>query len=612
MLCICRLDHWVPISLCRPFCPVWRPCLWVVSQGSKSRCLGVPWPSRSLPGDTGANRHLAWLPRLFWVSNSHPQSQQNWSWLLQTVAEPSVLVSFLWVLPFACLSASAKKPTASDCEKSSVSLSSSDSESLILPFVAVDSSSSAASSTSEASRLSVVSWLLLLAVDVPCSSLLSSSWWSSSGCQIPSCDDPSSCRSGVSVLPGIAPTSFSLMITSRIATTLRVMGTYTRFPITPSVEPTKLLFSALGSSLLTSLSLFFMKTLQPKIDNLLFDSLGFIPRISSTGHFSSRLTTKFPIRSLLRGELLLPTLSWENPSQWASILPSPAVSSCTYQLINSVVASLVRSSPVECLHLSSTSWTVLRESPSHCLVSLSWVSHTENKLLLAGQCFTLCLKQVHKLKICELVCKHKAGPEPWQWLYFESSITYVNTLSSFSSASVSATLGTGVFVILANAHTMHTSLISPTVFGAFLTTSAWFKLPNRLCHFLALWSFTLLELILISRTLQGKKNYFLVLILPEFPSGVSCSYFFSRKWSYVPTPCILRLIRCLKHSQAHIKHFWVRIGSPFVWGYADPHTVSTQHSRSLSFAISDHWLNGHKLQERFDVRHYVIYRTTVH
>ena len=40
-------------------------------------------------------------------------------------------------------------------------------------------------------------------------------------------------------------------------------------------------------------------------------------------------------------------------------------------------------------------------------------------------------------------------------------ITSVNTLSSFSSAWVSATLCTGVFVILANTHTLHTSLCSP-------------------------------------------------------------------------------------------------------------------------------------------------------
>ena len=54
-------------------------------------------------------------------------------------------------------------------------------------------------------------------------------------------------------------------------------------------------------------------------------------------------------------------------------------------------------------------------------------------------------------------------------------ITSVNTLSSFSSAWVSANLGTGVFVILANAHTLHALSISLTVSGAFLTTSARFK-----------------------------------------------------------------------------------------------------------------------------------------
>ena len=83
VLCISRLDRWVPISICRPICPVWRPCLWMVSLGSKSRCLGVPWPSPSLLGVTGPNRHLAWLLRLFWVPYKHPHSQQDRSWLLQ-------------------------------------------------------------------------------------------------------------------------------------------------------------------------------------------------------------------------------------------------------------------------------------------------------------------------------------------------------------------------------------------------------------------------------------------------------------------------------------------------------------------------------------------------
>ena len=64
----------------------------------------------------------------------------------------------------------------------------------------------------------------------------------------------------------------------------------------------------------------------------------------------------------------------------------------------------------------------------------------------------------------------------------------------------------------------------------------------------------------LERCRVSKTNCFLVLVLPEFPSGVSCSCFLSRKWSYVPTPCILRLIGGLKNSPAHTEHFWVRIG----------------------------------------------------
>ena len=143
-----------------------------------------------------------------------------------------------------------------------------------------------------------------------------------------------------------------------------------------------------------------MKTVQPKIDNLLIGSLGFIPLISSAGHFSSpRLTTKFLILAAWR--IAAPHI----------ILGSP----------ESMSKHLAISSSVECLQLSSTSWTALRETPSHCLASASWASHTEKKFLQAGRCFTLCLKQFHKHKLRVLVCKHYAEPEPWQWLYSERS-----------------------------------------------------------------------------------------------------------------------------------------------------------------------------------------------
>ena len=66
----------------------------------------------------------------------------------------------------------------------------------------------------------------------------------------------------------------------------------------------------------------------------------------------------------------------------------------------------------------------------------------------------------------------------------------------------------------------------------------------------------------LERCRLSKTNFFLVLVLPEFPSGVSCSCFLSWKWSYVPTPCFFRLVGVLKNSPAHTKHFWVRIGIP--------------------------------------------------
>ena len=54
-------------------------------------------------------------------------------------------------------------------------------------------------------------------------------------------------------------------------------------------------------------------------------------------------------------------------------------------------------------------------------------------------------------------------------------ITSVNTLSSFSSAWVPVTLGTGVFVILVKVDTLQTSSSFPNVCGTLLTTSALLK-----------------------------------------------------------------------------------------------------------------------------------------
>ena len=138
------------------------------------------------------------------------------------------------------------------------------------------------------------------------------------------------------------------------------------------------------------------------------------------------------------------------------------------QLTRSVVAFVVWSSPVECLHQSSTSRTALRKTPLHCLASASWLSHTENKLLQSGQCFTLCLKQVHNHKLRVLVCEHNENPDIDSTL--KCPITSVNTLFS-SSACVPAAIVIGTFVILGNAHTFHNSLSSPTVSDAFLATS---------------------------------------------------------------------------------------------------------------------------------------------
>ena len=125
-----------------------------------------------------------------------------------------------------------------------MSLLCSDSEWQRFPLVAIDFSSMAANSTSEPSRLChflcvyalwVMPLLIFYAVDVPCFCVLQSSWWPSSGCQIPSCCDPSSSRSVVPALSVTEPNSDSLMITSRTAITSRLLCTNNSYPLSPLV-----------------------------------------------------------------------------------------------------------------------------------------------------------------------------------------------------------------------------------------------------------------------------------------------------------------------------------------------------------------------------------------
>ena len=128
--------------------------------------------------------------------------------------------------------------------------------------------------------------------------------------------------------------------------------------------------------------------------------------------------------------------------------------------------------------------------------------------------------------------------------------TSVNTHSLFTTA-WSATLGSGVFVILPVGHKLLALLSSPTVSDAFLSISGRIKYPivfttslyfQGSCCCYSIW--------ILERCSAGRTKFFLVLILPEFPSEVSCSYLFSPKWSCFPTPSILTLIWGLSNSQA--------------------------------------------------------------
>ena len=114
---------------------------------------------------------------------------------------------------------------------------------------------------------------------------------------------------------------------------------------------------------------------------------------------------------------------------------------------------------------------------------------------------------------------------------------------------------------------------------------------------------------ILERCRVSKTNYFLVFVLNEFPSGVSCSYFLSQMWSYVPTSCNLRLIKGLKISPAHTKHFWVRIGISILRVCWSSHSLCPSLWNPLRWEF---WPLIERLQKRIDVRHYVICTTNVH
>ena len=346
-----------------------------------------------------------------------------------------------------------------------------------------------------------------------------------------------------------------------------------------------------------------------KKDSLLIESLGFIHHISSAGHFSStRLTTKFLI--FVAWRIAAPRIilgSLETMSKHlaisSSVLLHLSANPFCFGVSGMVFSCRMPASKQYVLNCS-----VRNSFALSCLSFLGVPTLRTNFFRLASaSLFALSKSTNTNIVYWSANTMQNRNPESDSTL--KGPITSVNTLSSFSSAWVSATLGTGVFVILANAHKLHTHWIhrapplSPVHSWSHpLDSNGPIVCATSLqCQVSRRWNSSWI----LERCRVSKTNYFVVLVLPEFSSGISCSCFFSQTWSYVPTPCILRPIEGLKNSPAHTKHFWVRNGIPFVWGYADPHTASSHHSGSLYVGISDHWLTGQKVQESINVRHYV-------
>ena len=228
--------------------------------------------------------------------------------------------------------------------------------------------------------------------------------------------------------------------------------------------------------------------MQPKKDNLLIKSLGFTPGISLFGHFSSHyFTTNFLILFVWR--FAVPhIILWrpESMSKRFAISSSVLLHFSASFCVAFFVASLVLSSTVECLYLSSTSWTFLTKTPSHCLASNSWVPHFEKNFfrLTSISIFAWSKSTNTNAVYCYANTTQKQKPDGD--ITLKGLILSLNTLSSTSSAWISATFSAGVFVIWADAQTLHTSSCPLTLLGTFLTISAWFKWTPCLGRFLAI------------------------------------------------------------------------------------------------------------------------------
>ena len=213
----------------------------------------------------------------------------------------------------------------------------------------------------------------------------------------------------------------------------------------------KLSFHFLGSSLLKSLFRFRMKIVQPKIDNLLIESLGFKPRISSSRYFSSPpLTSKFLILFAWRiATLYIILLGKTRVNEQASCISSSFLLRLSANSFCCGVSGTVFSCrlPASKQHILNCS-----ERKSFALSSLSFLgvcTLRTNFFRLASASFFALRKSTNK-NFVFWSAKTMQNQNPDSDSTLKGPITTVNNLPSFSSNWVSATLDIGVFVILSS------------------------------------------------------------------------------------------------------------------------------------------------------------------
>ena len=298
-----------------------------------------------------------------------------------------------------------------------------------------------------------------------------------------------------------------------------------------------------------------MKTVQPKIDNLLIENLGLIPRIIGGLFSSPRLKIKFLM--LFAWKMAAPHIMLGRPE------------SMSKQLANSSSVLLRLSADTFCCGVSGMVFSCRMPASKQYIIKCS----ERNSFTLSCLSFlgvTTLKTNFFRLAIASLLDLSKSTNT--NFMYWSANPKNDSTMKvpsrPWTTFPASLLLGSLPLLVLESLRSL--PMRTHCIYHRHPPLSLVHSRPNPLDSNNPIVCATSLHC-QVSRKFHSswipkrgrvsKTKYFLLLLLTEFPSEVSCSCFLSRKRSYFPTPCILRLIRGLKNSPAHTKHFGIPLWS---------------------------------------------------